>query len=142
MPLTPDERREFLAGPHVATLAVAMEGRGPLQTPIWYACRSDGDLMVTTGTTTRKAQAVRTAGRYSLLVQRTSPGYRYVSVEGPLVSADATTPEELAQVAGRYLPAKAVQGYVEGALDKFGPGGLLTLRMHPEHWLGADLGAS
>ena len=44
--LTHDEREAFLAGVHVAVLAIDEPGRGPLAMPIWYLVR-DGAVEMT-----------------------------------------------------------------------------------------------
>jgi hypothetical protein len=138
MPLNPAERTAFLADPHVAALAVDEEdGRGPLNVPIWYHYSPGGEVEVMTGGDSRKARLMEAAGRLSLLVQRVSPTYRYVSVEGPVTGSSPTTLDEITRIAARYLPPEAVPGYVEGSdLEA-----LVTFRMRPEHWLSADLGA-
>ncbi|CAM5620007.1 hypothetical protein GCM10010329_19760 [Streptomyces spiroverticillatus] len=58
---------------------------------------------------------------------------------GPIAPLRETTAAELEAIAARYLAPEAVPAYVEKSLAR---GGLVTLRMHPEHWLGADLGPS
>jgi hypothetical protein len=138
MPLNPAERTAFLAGPHVAALAVDGEdGRGPLNVPIWYNYSPGGEVEVMTGGDSHKARLIDVAGRLSLLVQRVSPTYRYVSVEGPVTHSAPTTHDEITRIAARYLSPEAVPGYVEGS----DLGALVTFRMRPEHWLSADLGA-
>jgi hypothetical protein len=69
MPLnmSPAEREEFLAAVHVAVLSVASpDGGGPLTVPVWYTYRPGGTVNVSTGRDTRKARAIRAAGRFSL----------------------------------------------------------------------------
>lgn len=139
MPLSADERQSFLAEEgHVASLAVERgDGRAPLNVPIWYEYVPGGEVRFLTGRDSAKAALIAAAGRVALLVQRTTPTYRYVSVEGPVVGSAPTAESELARIAGRYLAADAVPGYVE-ASDL---GALVTYRIRPEHWLSADLGA-
>lgn len=138
MGLSVQERAKFLAEPHVASVAVdAGPDRAPLSVPVWYDYEPGGAVEFLTGRDSRKAALVTKAGRFSLLVQRTSPTYRYVSVEGPVVWSGPTTLEHLTRIASRYLPIEAVPGYVEGS----DLGALVTFRMRPERWLSADLGA-
>ncbi|MEO3803996.1 pyridoxamine 5'-phosphate oxidase family protein [Nonomuraea sp. B1E8] len=138
MPLDVAAREAFLAEPHIASLAVeAGEGRGPLNVPVWYDYRPGGEIRFLTDGDSVKARLIAKAGRFSILVQRVSPTYRYVSVEGPLVRSDPTTLEDLTRISARYLPPDAVSGYVQGS-DLHA---LVTYRMRPEHWLSADLGA-
>jgi hypothetical protein len=138
MPLSVAEREAFLAGPHIASLAVEEGiGRGPLAVPVWYDYSPGGEIRFLTDSASRKARLVAKAGRFSMLVQRVSPTYRYVSVEGPVVRSAPTTIEELTRIAARYLPLEAVSGYVQGSDLHV----LVTFRMRPERWLSADLGA-
>jgi Pyridoxamine 5'-phosphate oxidase len=138
MPLSVAAREEFLAEPHIASLAVeAGEGRGPLTVPVWYDYSPGGDIRFMTDGVSRKAKLIAKAGRFSMLVQRASPTYRYVSVEGPVLSTGPTTMEELTRIAERYLPPEAASGYVQGSDLNV----LVTFRMRPERWLSADLGA-
>ncbi|NEE17796.1 pyridoxamine 5'-phosphate oxidase family protein, partial [Streptomyces sp. SID7499] len=75
------------AEPHVAALSVASRGsdRAPLSVPIWYQYAPGGDVRILTGRTSRKAELIDAAGRFTLLVDRLEPTIRYVSVEGPVV---------------------------------------------------------
>ena len=93
--MTAAEREEFLAGVHVGVLGVAVGTAGrTLAVPVWYSYQPGGLLTVLTGRRSRKAAAIRSASRFSLCVQDDSPPYRYVSVEGPVVSADELDPAE------------------------------------------------
>jgi uncharacterized protein len=125
------EREEFLAGLHVGVLSVASpDGRGPLAAPVWYTYQPGGTVNVSTGRDTRKALAIRAAGRFSLCVQDERPPYKYVTVEGPAVMADATEAERL-ELARRYLGPAGADAYLAA-----NPGGTqVMIRMTPEHWL-------
>ncbi|WP_043638808.1 pyridoxamine 5'-phosphate oxidase family protein [Nonomuraea candida] len=138
MALSVTARETFLAEPHIASLAVeAGTGRAPLTVPVWYDYSPGGELRFLTDGDSRKARLIAKAGRFSVLVQRVSPTYRYVSVEGPVVRSGPTTLDDLTRIAARYLPPDAVSGYVQGSDLNM----LVTFRMRPEHWLSADLGA-
>lgn len=76
------------------------------------------------------------AGRFTLLVHRTYPTIRYVSVEGPVIDAGPATEDQVRMMARRYLTAERVEAYVEFARQEH------IIRMQPEHWLSADLGPS
>jgi hypothetical protein len=74
------EREEFLAGVRVGGLSAAMGTAGQtLVVPVWYSYQLGGLLMVLTGRRSRKAGAIRAAGRLGLCVQDARPPYRYVS---------------------------------------------------------------
>ena len=68
------EREEFLAGVHVGVLSAAVGKVGrTLAVPVWYSYQPRGLLTVLTGRRSRKAAAIRSAGRFGLCVQDDSP---------------------------------------------------------------------
>jgi nitroimidazol reductase NimA-like FMN-containing flavoprotein (pyridoxamine 5'-phosphate oxidase superfamily) len=141
MALSTAERDALLAESLVAALAVTAEGgRGPLSVPVWYSYHPGADFMITTGGGSRKARLIASAGRFTLLVDRTAPTYRYVTAEGPVTSTAATTDEELAEISARYMPADKVPAYMEQLRSS--EDDIVTIRMRPEHWLSADLGSA
>jgi hypothetical protein len=132
------DRELFLAEPHIAALSVAAgPDRGPFTVPIWYQYTPGGEAWVLTEASSRKARLIAAAGRFSLLVERTRPTVRYVSVEGPVTRTRPETRELLREITERYLPPDQVPGYLELA-KSFGPQVAIYLR--PERWLTADLG--
>ncbi|MFE3883696.1 pyridoxamine 5'-phosphate oxidase family protein [Streptomyces lydicus] len=141
MALTTREREQFLAEPHIGALSVVERpDRAPLTVPIWYHYTPGGELWVRTGPDSRKARAIRSAGRFSLMVQRTEPTVRYVSVEGPVTRTDPDSRERSWEMAARYLPQDKVAGFVE--YDHAQLGEHIVIHMRPEHWLSADLGSA
>ncbi|WP_438483923.1 pyridoxamine 5'-phosphate oxidase family protein [Streptomyces sp. S186] len=140
MSLSKRERELFLAEPHVGALSVVERpDRAPLTVPIWYHYTPGGELWVRTGPDSRKARAIRQAGRFSLMVQRTEPTVRYVSVEGPVIRTEPDSHERSWEMAARYLPEDKVAGFVE--YDKAHLGAHIAIHMQPEHWVSADMGA-
>ncbi|GAA2384945.1 pyridoxamine 5'-phosphate oxidase family protein [Nonomuraea africana] len=138
MALSTADREAFLAEAHIGALAVQdEEGRGPLAVPVWYDYSPGGEVSFLTDRDSRKARLVTKAGRFTMLVERTHPTYRYVSVEGPVSSANPTTVEELTRIAARYLSEEAVESYV--ARSNFDV--LVTFHMRPARWLSSDLGS-
>ncbi|MBC7269856.1 MAG: pyridoxamine 5'-phosphate oxidase family protein [Streptomyces sp.] len=139
MALTREERELFLAEPHIAAFSVdAGPGRAPLTVPIWYQYAPGGDPWILTGLDSRKNQLVSAAGRFSLMVDRTEPTIRYVSVEGPVVDTVPATRELLREISARYLPAEKVDDYVDFSWKNHGE--MVVLHMRPEHWVSSDLG--
>ncbi|MFI1651357.1 pyridoxamine 5'-phosphate oxidase family protein [Streptomyces avidinii] len=141
MALSRTEREQFLAEPHVAALAVnaGAEGdRAPLAVPIWYQYAPGGDIWIMTGRDSRKADLIRAAGRFTLMVDRLEPTIRYVSVEGPVVSTVPATREQLVEISARYLPTEKVEGYVDFAWKEHGE--QLVIHMRPQRWVSSDLG--
>lgn len=138
MPLTVQERQEFLAQPHVAAFSVAAgAGRGPLTVPIWYQYSPGGEAWILTGPQSQKMRYLRETGRFGLMVQQVEPTVRYVSVEGPVTRTTPMTDEMHREMAERYIPAASVDAYLKAA-EAYGEQVAVFLR--PEHWLSADLG--
>jgi hypothetical protein len=133
------EREEFLAGVHVGVLSAAVGTAGrTLAVPVWYSYQPSGLLTVLTGRRSRKAVAIRAAGRFGLCVQDTRPPYRYVSAEGPIVSEEEPDPAERLAMARRYLGAAGADRYVADNPDPRREN--VAFRMRPEHWLSQDQG--
>ncbi|OZE82542.1 pyridoxamine 5'-phosphate oxidase [Rhodococcus sp. 14-2483-1-1] len=140
MALSKAEREEFLAESRIAALSVAAgPDRGPLTVPIWYDYIPGGDAWVLTGRTSKKAQLIRAAGRFTLMVEQSNPTIEYVSVDGPVVREEPSTPELLRAMATRYLPPEKVDGYLQMANSEHEEN--VVFYLQPEHWLSADLGA-
>ena len=142
--LTAHECEEFLAERHVAVLSVASDSaRPPLAVPIWYGYVPGGDLTFFTGTQGRKARKTRLiekAGVVSLVVQRETLPYRYVTVEGTVVRTDAPpSAEQMLAVVRRYLPEEQAQGFVAAEIGR--PDSTLVLyTVRPDRWLSFDFG--
>ncbi|MEE4023288.1 pyridoxamine 5'-phosphate oxidase family protein [Gordonia sp. PKS22-38] len=140
MALSTSEREEFLSQPHIAALAVeAGPDRAPLVVPIWYQYEPGGRPWFLTGTTSRKIELIRAAGRCTLMVETLEPTIRYVAVSGEVVDYTEGTREHLTEMAARYLPADKVTGYVDFAMDDHGDQTKVVLR--PQHWVSTDLGS-
>ena len=133
------EREEFLADVHVGVLSAAAGEPGQvLAVPVWYSYQPGGLLTVLTGRRSRKAAAIRAAGRFSLCVQDDSPPYRYVSVEGPVLREEELDPAERLAMARRYLGEAGGIRYVTDNPDPDRKN--VAFRMSPEHWLSQDQG--
>jgi len=133
------EREGFLAGVHVGVLSAAIGTAGQtLAVPVWYSYQPGGLVTVLTGRSSRKAAAIRAAGRFALCAQDASPPYRYVSAEGPLISEEEPAPGERLAMARRYLGAAGGDRYLAANPD---PGREnVAFRMRPQHWLSQDQG--
>lgn len=140
MALSAEEREQFLAQPHIGALSVVERpDRAPLTVPIWYRYAPGDELLVQTASDSRKARAIDAAGRFSLMVQRTEPTVRYVSVEGPVIRTTPGSYEQSREMAARYLPPDKVAAFVDYEREHLGEH--VVIHMRPEHWLSADLGA-
>jgi nitroimidazol reductase NimA-like FMN-containing flavoprotein (pyridoxamine 5'-phosphate oxidase superfamily) len=137
--MTKQEREAFLADVHVGIISISEEGRGPLAVPIWYAYDPGRDLRIMTGRDSRKGRLLARAGRFSLCVQTESSPYKYVSVEGPIVSTEpADTERDLRPLARRYLGKEMGDRYVEETRNLPTHIDNVVVRMRPERWLTTD----
>ena len=135
--MTRQEREAFLAGVHVGVLALTELGRGPLAAPIWYGYEPGGDVVLVTGRGSRKGRLLAASPRVSLCAQAEAPPYRYVSVEGPVVSvAPADRERDVRPLARRYLGPELGDRYVEGTAGDDEES--VVVRIRPERWLTVD----
>jgi PPOX class probable F420-dependent enzyme len=137
MSMTRAERETFLADRHVAVLAIADPGWGPLAVPVWYAYQPGDAVSVITANDSRKGRLLRAAGRASLCVQTEDFPYLYVSVEGPLVDTEhPSKPEDRVTLARRYLGDELGDAYID-ATTAMAPT-MTTFRISPERWITED----
>ncbi len=130
-----EEREEFLADVHVGVISVERPDGPPLTVPIWYQYRPGAELWVLTPEDSVKGRLLQQAMRFSLCVQdETPPFYRYVSVEGPIVSIRAADDEEDSRpLAHRYFGPDLGDEYVESSNEQS-----LKFVMRPERWWSVD----
>ena len=135
--MTDTERETFLADLHVGILGISAPDRGPVLLPVWYLYKPGGDIAFITNKNAKKVERLEQEGRFTLCVQDESPPYKYVSVEGPIISIeDADHERELTPIARRYLGVERGDEYVnKTAGDKE-----LLVRMRPTRWSTADYG--
>ena len=139
MALNEKDRQQFLSEPHIAALSVESGGdRAPLTVPIWYQYTPGGQPWVLTGKTSKKAELIRAAGRFTLMVERLEPTIRYVSVDGVVDRIEDGTSAQLREMSARYLAPEKVDGYLEFAESQLEEN--IAIYLRPEHWLSADLG--
>lgn len=126
--MTRAERDEFLAAVRVAVLSVDDPGRGPLAVPVWYLFE-DGDILIETDRTSKKARLLEAAGRASITVQTETAPYLYVTVEGPAVIEP--NERDVEEIPTRYLGPELGAWYA-----KENPHGedSVVIRLTPEHW--------
>ena len=137
--MTKQERETFLADLHVGIISIPDEGRGPLTVPIWYSYEPGSELRVVTARTSRKAQLLQHARRFSVCVQTETPPYKYVSVEGPVVAIEpADLERDRRPLAHRYLGAQRGDRYIEATRGEPAYVGNVLVRMLPERWLTVD----
>ncbi len=134
--MTETEKQEFLADLHVGVLSLNDNAKGPLTAPIWYDYEPGQELWFITGSNSLKGKLLEVGVRLSLVAQSEEPPYKYVSVEGPVVSIDESTEDDLLAMAVRYLGETGGKRYTE---NSNGSGGVLV-RVKPERWLAVDYG--
>jgi hypothetical protein len=140
--LTPAEREEFLAQPHVGVLSVQSDDdRPPLTVPVWYHYEPGGDLTFFTGTQGRQARKTRLlerAGKLSFCVQQAEFPYKYVTAEATVVKADRSPSfDQVHAVTGRYLPDDAARGFAEAEVAS-SAGTFVLFTARPDRWLSFD----
>ena len=130
------ERQEFLAARHVGVLSVAAhDGRPPSSVPIWYGYAPGGNILVNTGSSSRKAKLIERAGAVTLVVQLEEPPYQYVVVEGTVVETTSPSPLDVREaIAIRYLGEEDGRAFVQGMESQQTV--LFTIR--PDRWITAD----
>ena len=136
--MTKEEKQDFLAGLHVGVLSLSDNPKGPLTVPIWYDYEPGGELWFITGPNSLKGKLVKVGERLSLMAQSEEPPYKYVSIEGPVVSIDEATNNDLLAMAIRYLGKDGGEQYAKNSES----GGGVIVRVKPERWLSVDYGKS
>ena len=102
--MTREEREAFLADVHVGVISIDQPDRAPLAVPIWYDYDPAVGIWVITSPDSRKGRRLEAAGRYSICAQVETGLYKYVSVEGPVVSTrSADLEKDLRPMARRYF---------------------------------------
>ncbi len=137
--MTRDEREAFLAGVHVGVLSIADGARAPLAVPIWYEYTPGGEVRFVTGRASRKGKRLVVGARVSLCAQQEAPPYKYVSVEGIVVAADAADIErDVRPLARRYLGETVGDRYVETTRETSAAEENVVVHVRVEHWLFVD----
>ena len=132
--MTSAEKQAFLADLHVGVIGLTDPQRGPLTVPIWYDYTPEGDLWVITGRDSRKSKLMEVGTRVSLAAQTEAAPYKYVSIEGPVISISSTDADTLVNMAVRYLGETQGQAYAAASPLE----GQITVRIQPERWLAVD----
>ena len=136
--MTKEEKQDFLAGLRVGVLSLSDNPKGPLTVPIWYDYEPGGELWFITGPNSLKGKLLKVGVRLSLMAQSEEPPYKYVSIEGPVVSIDEATNNDLLAMAIRYLGKDGGEQYAKNSES----GGGVIVRVKPERWLSVDYGKS
>ncbi len=137
--MTREERESFLAGVHIAIIAIADGDRGPLTVPVWYDYEPGGELWLVTSRNSRKGKLLGQMQRFSLCVQSEEIPYKYVSIEGPILSIEPADLEaHFRPLAHRFMGTEAGDAYVASVADTEEATNSVILRMQPERWFTVD----
>lgn len=135
--MAPAEREDFLAGTHVGIVVAAREiGHAPLASPVWYRYDPGGDLEFVTAATSEKAAVLGEAPMVTFLVQDEAAPQRFVAVEGRATVVPGADEDTRRAIAGRYLPAEALDGFIAMTPPEM----LVTVRVRPRRWRSSDFG--
>jgi len=132
-----DERQAFLAGMHVGIFSVARDSGAPLSLPAWYAYTPGEEPRVLLTPQDPRTELLREQRQVSLCVQDEMPPYRYVAVEGPVVSLlPVQREQEYWPLILRYLPEMWAQGYLRHTWPEGDARGeaMLFAHIRPEVW--------
>jgi len=136
--MTIEQREQFLAEVRIGVLSIEQRGRGPLTAPIWYGYEPGGSLWFLIDPDSRKNRALEHVERISLCVQCEQPPYRYVSVEGPVISRQSSDTEQHSRpLAQRYLGEERGNAYIAATAAQANS---QLIHMQPERWLTVDYG--
>jgi PPOX class probable F420-dependent enzyme len=135
-PMTRERALEFLAeGTRTGNVATVRPDGRPHVVPVWFVVEDD-EVVFTTWHTSVKAQNLAREGRAAMSVDVSEPPYAYLLVEGPVTIID--DPEESRRVAtaagSRYMGAERADEFGR----RNGVSGELVVRIHIDHFVGAD----
>ena len=133
------EREAFLAGVHIAVLAIpGGDAAAPVQAPIWYAYEPGGSVRFTTGASSAKAKLLRSAGRASICVQTETAPYAYVVVEGAVTISEPDFERDIRAIATRYLGERGAAGYLGDRTAEQSRADSILVSFRPEAWHTTD----
>lgn len=139
-PMSRPDREAFLREPRPAILSIPQEGRGPLSSPVWFDFEPGGDFWIVMQGDSRKGRLMQVGTHVSLCAQQEARPYKYVTVEGPVVSVERYGADTLQAMATRYLGAEGGKAYVEAMRDSLARGKGIKVTFRPNAWLSADYG--
>ena len=128
--MTPAEREAFAAQPNGAVLATVDDKGRAHAVPVIYLYEN-GRFMVITDRGSKKQRNAERAGRAALCINGW-PGFRYVTVEGPVEVQDPISYETRLRLHTHYRGEEAARkATADGAHEH-----MVALWITPEQWLG------
>jgi nitroimidazol reductase NimA-like FMN-containing flavoprotein (pyridoxamine 5'-phosphate oxidase superfamily) len=133
------EKEIFLADVHVGIISIPQAERAPLAIPIWYAYEPGKEIRFVTGGSSQKGRLLTLNSKVSLCVQEEQMPYKYVSVEGTVVSIDpADVERDIRPLARRYYGREGGDQYINRVYGSGVADGDLLIRVRPQRWVAAD----
>jgi PPOX class probable F420-dependent enzyme len=130
--LTPDDLRDFLAQPFVATLATYRRDGAAMLSPVWHEWH-EGGFNVPTGEDDVKARHLRRDPRAGFVLYDNNPPYRGVELRcQPRIVPDPDR-AVLRRIAVRYLGPERGNAYADSST---GPS--VVIRLEPGEWRAWD----
>ena len=135
--MSKEEREAFLADLHVGVVSIGRQGRAPLTAPIWYSYEPGGSVRIGLSRNSRKGKLIQPGTLISLCALDEKPPYKYVTVEGPVVSiTDTDNDRDTRAMAIRYLGPDLGNTYADQSTDGDG----IQVEFTPQIWLSTDYG--
>jgi PPOX class probable F420-dependent enzyme len=131
---------EFLGRPWIARLGVVRADGTPLVVPMTYSLADDGDILLHTGATSAKAQAMRHQPQVCFSVDDDQPPYAFVRVDANAeIIEDMDVVREVSRaIAQRYHGPEQV----EARVARNAVPGVVAVRLRPIRLVGmAELAA-
>jgi PPOX class probable F420-dependent enzyme len=130
--------REFLDGPHYATLATLNEDGSIHLTPVWYLFENDC-FFVSTGSSSRKVRNILARPKASIVVDsRKLESTRWVSASGTAEIIRGERSKEInTKIDQRYLTKVALEDPRVGPVME--AAGDVTISLTPHSWQSWDL---
>jgi PPOX class probable F420-dependent enzyme len=97
--------RDFLEGPHFATLATIADDGAPHQAIVWYRLDPDGTIVVNSAEGRRWPADLRRDRRVAIAVPDHQDGYRWVAISGTVevvIDDQEIAQADIAEMARRY----------------------------------------
>jgi PPOX class probable F420-dependent enzyme len=122
-----DAQEAFLQESNVAVLATVDRKGRPHAAPIWYLYE-DGEFLMSTGRGSQKQRNIEAHAEVTLVIDRRSLPYYYLTARGRAEIGPALSRQERARIASRYLNEEQTQRYLQrmAGLDS------VSIRLRPQ----------
>ena len=115
--MNPNEAQEkFLLESNVAVLATVDRRGRAHAAPIWYLYE-DGEFLMSTGRGSQKHRNIETNPEVSLVIDRRSLPYFYLTARGAAEIGPALSREDRGRIASRYLTEEQTRAYLDRMMD-------------------------